>query len=93
MFVLLTHEFTASLLVRSSTMDVMGTVLYTQWTNGNYPVVAAIALVMGPGDDHRRHHRRPAGRVRIADEAVSTIPEVGDPAVTDARSSIRGLNR
>jgi iron(III) transport system permease protein len=46
MFVLLTHEFAASLLVRSSTTQVMGTVLYDAWGNGSYPLVAAIALVM-----------------------------------------------
>jgi iron(III) transport system permease protein len=46
MFVLLTHEFSASLLVRTPTTQVMGTVLYDFWTNGSYPTVAAIALVM-----------------------------------------------
>jgi iron(III) transport system permease protein len=46
MFVLLTHEFAASVLVRSSTTQVMGTVLYDYWTNGSYPLVAAIALIM-----------------------------------------------
>lgn len=46
MFVLLTHEFAASLLVRSSTTQVMGTVLYDYWSNGGYSLVAAIALVM-----------------------------------------------
>ena len=46
MFVLLTHEFAASVLVRSSTTQVMGTVLFDYWTNGGYPLVAAIALVM-----------------------------------------------
>ena len=46
MFVLLTHEFAASLLVRSPTMQVMGTALFDYWTNGSYPLVAAIALVM-----------------------------------------------
>jgi iron(III) transport system permease protein len=46
MFVLLTHEFTASLLVRAPTMQVMGTVLFDYWGNGSYPTVAAIALVM-----------------------------------------------
>ena len=46
MFVLLTHEFAASVLVRSSTTQVMGTVLYDYWGNGGYPLVAAIALVM-----------------------------------------------
>jgi iron(III) transport system permease protein len=47
MFVLLTHEFTASLLVRSSTLQTMGTSLFDAWSNGAYPVVAALALVMG----------------------------------------------
>lgn len=46
MFVLLTHEFTASVLVRSPTNQVMGTVLFDYWVNGSFPVVAAIALVM-----------------------------------------------
>ncbi len=46
MFVLLTHEFAASLLVRASTTQVMGTILYDQYSNGTYPLVAAIALVM-----------------------------------------------
>ena len=46
MFVLLTHEFAASLLVRSPTTQVMGTVLFDYYTNGSYPTVAAIALVM-----------------------------------------------
>lgn len=46
MFVLLTHEFAASMLVRSSTTQVMGTVLYNTWSSGSYPLVAAIALVM-----------------------------------------------
>jgi len=44
--VLLTHEFAASLLVRASTTQVMGTVLYDAWSNGTFPLVAAIALVM-----------------------------------------------
>ena len=46
MFVLLTHEFTASVLVRSPGNQVMGTVLFEYWTNGSYPLVAAIALIM-----------------------------------------------
>ena len=46
MFVLLTHEFAASLLVRSPTTQVMGTVLFDFYVNGSYPLVAAIALVM-----------------------------------------------
>lgn len=46
MFVLLTHEFAASILVRSSQTQVMGTVLYDAWGNGSYPLVAAIAVIM-----------------------------------------------
>jgi iron(III) transport system permease protein len=46
MFVLLTHEFTASLLVRAPTTQVMGTILFDHWGNGSYPLVAAIALIM-----------------------------------------------
>ncbi len=46
MFVLLTHEFAASLLVRAPTTNVMGTILYDYYTNGSYPTTAAIALVM-----------------------------------------------
>ena len=45
-FILLTHEFSASMLVRAPTTNVMGTVLFDFWTNGAYPTVAAIALVM-----------------------------------------------
>ena len=45
-FVMLTHEFSASLLVRAPTVQVMGTLLYDYWTNGQFPVVAAMALVM-----------------------------------------------
>ena len=46
MFVLLTHEFTASVLIRTPRNQVMGTVLFDYWQNGGYPVVAAIALIM-----------------------------------------------
>lgn len=46
MFVLLSHEFTASLLIRSAQTQVMGTVLYDTYVNGNYPLVAAVAMVM-----------------------------------------------
>lgn len=46
MFVLLSHEFTASLLVRSTQTQVMGTILYDSYQNGSYPLVAAIAIVM-----------------------------------------------
>jgi iron(III) transport system permease protein len=46
MFILLTHEFAASLLVRSATTQVMGTRLFDLWANGSYPLVAAMAIVM-----------------------------------------------
>ena len=46
MFILLTHEFAASLLVRSPTTQVMGTRLFDLWGNGSYPLVAAMAIVM-----------------------------------------------
>lgn len=46
MFILLTHEFTASVLVRTPNNQVMGTALFDYWTNGSYPLVAAIALIM-----------------------------------------------
>jgi len=46
MFVLLTHEFAASLLVRSPTVNVMGTILYDFYENGGYPLVACISLIM-----------------------------------------------
>ena len=46
MFILLANEFAASLLVRSPTQNVMGTILYNYYGNGLYPVVAATALVM-----------------------------------------------
>jgi iron(III) transport system permease protein len=46
MFILLANEFAASLLVRSPTQNVMGTVLYNYYGNGLYPAVAATALVM-----------------------------------------------
>jgi iron(III) transport system permease protein len=46
MFVLLTHEFAASLLVRAPDVQVMGTVLYDYYENGGYPLVAVISLVM-----------------------------------------------
>lgn len=45
-FILLTHEFSASLLVRSPTTQVMGTVLYDYWAFGSYPIVAALTAVM-----------------------------------------------
>jgi iron(III) transport system permease protein len=46
MFILLSHEFAASLLVRAPTVNVMGTVLYDYYENGGYPLVAVISLIM-----------------------------------------------
>src|SRR5690606_31334684 len=47
MFVLLSHEFAASLAVKSSTTRVMGAVLFDYYSNGySYPEVACIALIM-----------------------------------------------
>ncbi|NYI45312.1 iron(III) transport system permease protein [Nocardioides aromaticivorans] len=46
MFILLTHEFAASLMVRSATTQVMGTLLYDHWSNGSYTLVAAMAILM-----------------------------------------------
>jgi ABC-type molybdate transport system permease subunit len=46
MFLLLSHEFAASLLVRSVNTQVMGTVLYDELTFGSYTAVAVMAIVM-----------------------------------------------
>lgn len=46
MFVLLANEFTASVLVRSLHTNVMGTVLFDYWSNGDVALVAAVAIVM-----------------------------------------------
>lgn len=45
-FVILTHEFAASMFVRSARTQVLGTLLYQQWTHGSYPMVAAVSLIM-----------------------------------------------
>jgi iron(III) transport system permease protein len=46
MFILLSHEFAASLLVRAPTVNVMGTILFDYYENGGYPLVAVISLIM-----------------------------------------------
>jgi iron(III) transport system permease protein len=46
MFIILTHEFAASLLVRAPTVQVMGSVLYDYYNNGLYPTVAVVSLIM-----------------------------------------------
>ena len=70
MFVLLTHEFAASVLVRSSTTQVMGTVLFDYWTNGSYPLVAADRPDHVVRDRHRRHRRRHHRRQQGAEQSV-----------------------
>jgi iron(III) transport system permease protein len=44
--VMLSHEFSASLMVSSAQSKVMGVVLFDFWSIGTYPQVAALALVM-----------------------------------------------
>lgn len=46
MFLLLSHEFAASMLVRSPNTQVMGTILYDELTFGSYSTVAVIAVIM-----------------------------------------------
>ncbi|MGE3328764.1 MAG: ABC transporter permease [Acidimicrobiia bacterium] len=46
MFVLLSHEFTASVMVRSTTTQVMGTILFDFYENGTFGWVATMSLVM-----------------------------------------------
>jgi iron(III) transport system permease protein len=45
-FILLSHEFAASLLERNINTNVMGTVLYDAYVNGQYSQVAVIGLIM-----------------------------------------------
>jgi iron(III) transport system permease protein len=45
-FVLMFHEFSASMMVRSARTQVIGSVMYDVWTGGVYPQVAVLALVM-----------------------------------------------
>jgi iron(III) transport system permease protein len=44
-YVLLVHEFSASLMVRAANTPVLGTVLWEVWANGLYPEVAVFALI------------------------------------------------
>jgi iron(III) transport system permease protein len=44
--VMLFHEFAASMMVRSSRTQVVGTILYEYYTGGLYPDVAVVALIM-----------------------------------------------
>jgi iron(III) transport system permease protein len=45
-FVLLFHEFSASLMVRSARTQVIGSVMYDVWAGGIYSEVAVLALIM-----------------------------------------------
>jgi iron(III) transport system permease protein len=45
-FVLLFHEFSASLMVRSARTQVIGSVMYDVWSSGVYAEVAVLALIM-----------------------------------------------
>lgn len=46
MVILLSHDFAVSVMLRSAGNHVMGTLLYDFWSNGVYPQVAAMALIM-----------------------------------------------
>jgi iron(III) transport system permease protein len=43
---IITHEFGASVMVRSVRTEVMGTLLLRYWSVGSYPAVAVVALMM-----------------------------------------------
>jgi iron(III) transport system permease protein len=45
-FILLTHEFSASLMVRSPNMQVVGALLYEYYSLGSYPKVAVLSLLL-----------------------------------------------
>jgi iron(III) transport system permease protein len=45
-FVLLFHEFSASLMVRSARTQVIGSVMYDVWAGGVFSEVAVLALIM-----------------------------------------------
>jgi iron(III) transport system permease protein len=45
-FVLLSHEFSASMMVRSVRTQVMGSVFYDALSSGGYPEAAVLAIVM-----------------------------------------------
>jgi iron(III) transport system permease protein len=46
MFILLSHEFGVSLLLRGQDNTVLSVMLYDQYSGGSYPMVAVVALVM-----------------------------------------------
>lgn len=46
MIVLLFHEFSASLMVRSPSTHVLGSILYDYWIQGSNPAIATLSLTM-----------------------------------------------
>jgi iron(III) transport system permease protein len=46
MVILLSHDFAVSVMLRSPGNQVMGTLLYDFYSNGAFPQVAAMALIM-----------------------------------------------
>jgi iron(III) transport system permease protein len=45
-FVMMFHEFSASMMVRSPASQVIGSVMYDVWAGGTYPEMAVLALIM-----------------------------------------------
>jgi iron(III) transport system permease protein len=44
--VLLSHDFSVSVMLRTAGSNVMGTLLYEYWENGGYAAVAVMAVIM-----------------------------------------------
>ena len=72
-FVLLTHEFAASVLVRSSTTQVMGTVLYDYWSNGSLPPRRRHRPRHVVRHPRRRRDRRAARRQQSTQQPLNTM--------------------
>ncbi len=87
MFVLLTHEFAASLLVRAPTTQVMGTVLFDYYTNGSYPLVAADRADHDRDHGHRRHSSPSSSAAPTPSTSCRSPPWRSSPTATSAPSS------
>ena len=87
MFILLANEFAASLLVRSPTQNVMGTVLYNYYGNGLYP--AGRGHCARDGRRHRggRGDRDAGRRLRHLQEALVMDALEGKVAVVTGAAS------
>ena len=72
-FVLLTHEFAASVLVRSSTTQVMGTVLYDYWSNGVLPPRCRHRPRHVVRHPRRRRDRRDGRRQQSTQQPLNTM--------------------